>query len=401
MRVIYKMMKKEEIFQAYQDYIMPTYTRTPVIFVKGKGMKLIDIDGRQYLDFFPGWGVSSLGHCHPKVVSAVRDQIDKLIHLPNNYFSAQAARLSKELIYWTFPAKVFLANSGAEANEAAIKLARAYGKGRYEVISFENSFHGRTLATLSMTGQKKYQEAFRPLPEGFKIVAFNDIKAVEGALTEKSVAIILELIQGEGGINIASSDFVSALRKLSDEKKLLLIVDEVQTGLGRTGKMFAYQHYGITPDVLTLAKPLGGGLPIGVMLAERGIADCLTPGSHASTFGGSPLVCKAALAVLRAIQKEKLLANAKEMGEYLKEKLTSLAGKYPLIKEVRGLGLMVGIELNIEGKPIVDACLKNGLLINCTHERVLRLMPALNVEKKQIDKAVNIIDRAMQTITKP
>ena len=401
MRVIYKMMKKEEIFQAYQDYIMPTYTRTPVIFVKGKGMKLIDIDGRQYLDFFPGWGVSSLGHCHPKVVSAVRDQIDKLIHLPNNYFSAQAARLAKELIYWTFPAKVFLANSGAEANEAAIKLARAYGKGRYEVISFENSFHGRTLATLSMTGQKKYQEAFRPLPEGFKIVAFNDIKAVEGALTEKSVAIILELIQGEGGINIASSDFVSALRKLSDEKKLLLIVDEVQTGLGRTGKMFAYQHYGITPDVLTLAKPLGGGLPIGVMLAERGIADCLTPGSHASTFGGSPLVCKAALAVLRAIQKEKLLANAKEMGEYLKEKLTSLAGKYPLIKEVRGLGLMVGIELNIEGKPIVDACLKNGLLINCTHERVLRLMPALNVEKKQIDKAVNIIDRAMQTITKP
>lgn len=391
-------MKKQEIFQAYQDYIMPTYTRTPVIFVKGKGMKLIDIDGRQYLDFFPGWGVGSLGHCHPKVVSSVRDQIDKLIHLPNNYLSVQQARLAKELIYWTFPGKVFLANSGAEANEAAIKLARAYGKGRYEIISFENSFHGRTLAALTMTGQKKYQEGFQPLPEGFKIVPFNDIKAVERALTDKAIAIIIELIQGEGGINVAASDFVSALRKLCDEKKLLLIVDEVQTGLGRTGKMFAYQHYGIVPDVMTLAKALGGGLPIGVMLAKREIADCLTPGSHASTFGGSPLVCKAALAVFRAIQKEKLLANAKEMGEYLKEKLTNLAGKYSLIKEIRGLGLMVGIELNIEGPPIVEECLKNGLLINCTQRKVLRLMPALNVNKKQVDKAVGILDRALTKV---
>lgn len=391
-------MKKQEIFDCYRDYIMPTYARAPVIFVKGKGMKLIDIDGRQYLDFFPGWGVGSLGHCHPKVVSAVRDQIDKLIHLPNNYLSVQAARLAKELIYWTFPGKVFLANSGAEANEAAIKLARAYGKGRYEIISFENSFHGRTLAALTMTGQKKYQEGFQPLPEGFKIVPFNDIKAVEGALTEKAVAIIIELIQGEGGINLAASDFVSALRKLCDEKKLLLIVDEVQTGLGRTGKMFAYQHYGITPDVLTLAKALGGGLPIGAMLAKREIADCLTPGSHASTFGGSPLVSKAALAVFRAIQKEKLLANVKEMGGYLKEKLADLAGKHSLIKEVRGLGLMVGIELNIFGEPIVEECLKNGLLINCTQRKVLRLMPALNVNKKQVDKAVNILDMALNKV---
>jgi predicted acetylornithine/succinylornithine family transaminase len=332
------------------------------------------------------------------VVSAVRDQIGKLIHLPNNYLSAQAARLAKELIYWTFPGKVFLANSGAEANEAAIKLARAYGKGRYEIISFENSFHGRTLAALSMTGQKKYQEGFHPLPEGFKIVPFNDIKAVERALTDKAIAIIIELIQGEGGINLAASDFVSALRKLCDEKKLLLIIDEVQTGLGRTGKMFAYQHYGITPDVLTLAKALGGGLPIAAMLAKRGIADCLTPGSHASTFGGSPLVCKAALAVLRAIQKEKILANAKEMGEYLKEKLTNLAGKYSLIKEIRGLGLMVGIELNIEGKQIVEECLKNGLLINCTQRKVLRLMPALNVNKKQVDKAAGILDRVLTKV---
>ena len=377
---------------------MPTYTRTPIIFVKGKGMKIIDIDGRQYLDFFPGWGVSSLGHCHPKVVSAVRDQIDKLIHLPNNYLSAQAARLAKELIYWAFPGKVFFANSGAEANEAALKLARAYGKGRYEIISFENSFHGRTLATLTMTGQAKYREGFQPLPEGFKVVAFNDIRAVEKALTDKTIAIIIELIQGEGGINIANNDFVLALRKLCDEKKLLLMVDEVQTGMGRTGKMFAYQYYGITPDVLTLAKALAGGLPIGVMVAKKEIADTLTAGKHASTFGGSPLVCKAALAVFRAIQKEKLLTNAKEMGGYLKEKLAGLTRKHSMIKEVRGLGLMIGIELNREGKPIVEECLKNSLLINCTHEKVLRLMPALNVNKKQIDKAVGILDRAITKV---
>lgn len=392
-------MKKQEILQAYQDYIMPTYTRTPVIFVKGKGMKMVDIDGRQYLDFFPGWGVSSLGHCHPGVVAAVRDQIDKLIHLPNNYLSLQQAKLARELIYWSFDGKAFFANSGAEANEAAVKLARACGAGRYEIISFENSFHGRTLATLTMTGQPKYQEGFSPLPEGFKAVPFNDINAVEKALTPKTIAIIIELIQGEGGINVAAQDFVLALRKMCDEKKLLLIADEVQTGLGRTGKMFAYQHYGITPDVLTLAKALGGGLPIGVMIAKREIADTLTAGRHASTFGGSPLVCKAALAVFRAIQKEKLLANAQRMGQYLKEKLEGLAKKHRIIKEIRGLGLMLGIKLSLAGKPIVEECLKAGLLINCTQDNVLRLMPALNVNEKQIEKAANIIDRALSIVT--
>ena len=394
-------MKKQEILQAYQDFIMPTYSRTPLIFVKGKGMKLVDIDAKTYLDFFPGWGVSSLGHCHPKVVSAVRDQIDKLIHLPNNYLSAQQARLAREIIYWTFPGKVFFANSGAEANEAAVKLARAYGaaRGRYEIISFENSFHGRTLAALTMTGQTKYQEGFQPLPQGFKIAPFNNIEAVGKALTDKTIAIIVELIQGEGGINIAKKDFILALRKLCDEQKLLLIVDEVQTGIGRTAKMFAYQHYEIRPDVLTLAKALGGGLPIGVMVAKREIADTLSEGKHASTFGGSPLVCKAALAVFRAIQKEKLLNNAFKMGEYLRQQLRGLSGKYAVIKEIRGLGLMVGIELNIAGKDVVEECLKNGLLINCTHDKVLRLMPALNVNQKQIDKAANIIAKALERVT--
>ncbi|TAN59787.1 aspartate aminotransferase family protein [bacterium] len=390
-------MKKQEVFQAYQDYIMPTYSRLPLIFVKGKGMKLVDVDGRQYLDFFPGWGVSALGHCHPKVVSAVREQIGKLIHLPNNYLSLQQARLAKELIYWAFPGKVFFANSGAEANEAAVKLARAYGSkdGRYEIISFKNSFHGRTLAALTMTGQSKYQEGFQPLPAGFRSVPFNDIKALKETVTEKTVAVIIELIQGEGGINVADKDYIVSIRKLCDEKKLLLIIDEVQTGIGRTGKMFAYEHYGIAPDVITLAKALGGGLPIGVMIVKKEMADILTAGKHASTFGGSPLVSKAALAVLKAIQKEKLLANVRKMGGYLKESLLELAGRHKAIKEIRGIGLMLGVELAIEGKPIVEECLNHGLLINCAQGNVLRLLPALNVEKKQIDRAVNILDRAL------
>lgn len=389
-------MKKQEILQAYSDYIMPTYARIPLIFVKGKGMKLIDIDGKQYLDFFPGWGVSSLGHCNPKVVAAIRDQVDKLIHLPNNYISTQQAKLAKEIIYWSFDGKVFFSNSGAEANEGAVKLARAYGKGRYEIISFENSFHGRTLTTLTMTGQTKYQEGFSPLPEGFKIVPFGDINAVKQAISDKTIGIIIELIQGEGGINVASSDFVLGLRKLCDEKKLLLIIDEVQTGIGRTGKMFAYEHYGITPDIMTLAKALGGGLPIGAMVAKRAIADTLTAGRHASTFGGSPLVCKAALAVFKCIQKEKLLDNASKMGAYLKEKLLVAADICHAIKEVRGLGLMIGIELNMPGGKIVEDCITRGLLINCTHDKVLRMMPALDVTKKQIDKAVDILSKALK-----
>ncbi len=394
-------MKKAEVFQAYQDYIMPTYTRQPLIFVKGKGMKLIDIDGKQYLDFFPGWGVSSLGHCHPDVVSAARDQIDKLIHLPNNYLSAQQAKLAKEIIFWSFKnGKVFFANSGAEANEAAVKLARAYGKGRYEIISFTNSFHGRTLAALTMTGQVKYQEDFKPLPEGFRTVAFNDLEAVKKAVTDKTVGIIIEFVQGEGGINVADKDFVLALRVLCDEKKLLLIADEVQTGIGRTGKMFAYEHYGITPDIITLAKSLGGGLPIGAMVARQEVADILTAGKHASTFGGSPLVSKTALAVFRAIQKEKLLANTQKMGEYLKEKLSGLAKKYAVIKEARGLGLMIGIELIMPGKAIIEECIKEGLLINCTQENVLRLMPALNVTRKQVDKAVGILERVLNKVAR-
>jgi acetylornithine/N-succinyldiaminopimelate aminotransferase len=392
-------MKKEEVFDTYKEYIMPTYTKFPLIFVKGKGSRLWDIHSQVYLDFFPGWGVGNLGHCHPKVMSAVREQISKLIFIPNNYYHIPQARLAKEIVYWTYPAKVFFCNSGAEANEAAIKFSRKFGKGqRYEIITFENSFHGRTLATLAATGQKKYQNGFSPLPQGFKIVKFNVIEEVKKAINDKTVAIMLELIQGEGGINVADKDFVLELRKICDEKDLLFIIDEVQTGMGRTGKLFCYQHYGITPSIMTLAKALGGGLPIGAMVVKKEIADTLEPGSHASTFGGGPVICKAALAVFRAIQKEKLLTNAQKMGEYLFLKISVLKNKYPIIKDTRGMGLMLGIELGIEGKPIVEKCIEKGLLINCTHDKVLRLMPALNITKKEIDKAITILDSILKGV---
>ncbi len=391
-------MKAQDIFESYKENIMPTYSKVPLIFVKGKGMKLVDIHGNVYLDFFPGWGVGSLGHCHPKVMSAVRDQVSKLIFIPNNYYHLAQANLARELNFWAFSSKVFFCNSGAEANEAAIKFSRKFGKGRYEIITFENSFHGRTLAALAATGQKKYQEGFQPLPEGFKSVAFNDIEALKNAITDKTVAIMIELIQGEGGINVAEKGFVKELRKICDEKNLLLIIDEVQTGVGRTGKMFCYQNYDITPDIMTLAKALGGGLPIAAMLVKKEISDTLGPGMHASTFGGSPLVCKAALAVLRAIQKEKLLKNTMEMGDYLKKQLENLKQKYGVIREIRGMGLMWGMELNISGKSLVEACLNKGLLINCTHDTVIRLMPALNVTRKQVDQAIKIIEAGLKEV---
>ena len=273
-------MKAKEVLDTYNSYIMPTYTKVPLIFVKGKGSRLWDIHNRAYLDFFPGWGVGNLGHCHAKVIEAIRDQASKLIFIPNNYYHLPQAKLAKELAFWTYPAKVFFCNSGSEANEAAIKFARKFGNGRYEIITFENSFHGRTLAALAATGQKKYQEGFAPLPAGFKTVKFNDLEALKSAITDNTVAVMLELIQGEGGVNVASKDFVLGLRKICDERKMLLIVDEVQTGVGRTGKLFCYQHYGIVPDLMTLAKALGGGLPIGALIARKEIADTLGRGMH-------------------------------------------------------------------------------------------------------------------------
>jgi len=394
-------MTKDDIFQAYSACIMPTYTKVPRIFVKGKGMKLVDIDGKEYVDFFPGWGVGNVGHCHSAVLCAVRDQLGKLIHLPNNYFHPAQAKLAAELVRQSFPGKVFFGNSGAEANEAAIKLARAWGAGgpgpaRYEIITFKNAFHGRTLATITATGQAKYQKGFAPLVEGFVTnLPFNDFEAVERAKTGKTVAVMMELVQGEGGVNVAIPEFVRKVRAFCTANRLLLIVDEVQTGMGRTGRMFGYQHYGVTPDIMTLAKSLGGGLPIGVAVAHQDVADTLKAGMHASTFGGGAVVCRAALGVLKAIQKDKMLANVGRMAPYLFERLEALRNKHAVIKEVRGLGLMIGVELEKPGAPVYEKCLEKGLLINCTHETVLRLMPALNVTKKQADFALGVLDEAL------
>ncbi len=393
-------MKKQEVFDNYEKYILGTYTRVPYIFIKGKGMILTDIDGKKYLDFFPGWCVNNVGHCHPKVMAAVRDQIGKLIFVPNNVYHLHQAKLAKEIISHAFPGKVFFCNSGAEATEGAIKLAHAYGKGeRFEIITMLNSFHGRTMGAISATGQEKYQQGFAPLVPGFKHIAFNDLDVLKKTITDKTVAIMLEPVQGEGGINIASKEYIQAIRKICDDKNILLIFDEVQTGMGRTGEMFAFKHYGITPDIMTLAKSLGGGFPIGALVVKDKFTNVLKPGMHASTFGGGPVICKASLGVFKAIKSEGMLKNTKVMGAYLLEKLQQLKEKFNCILEIRGLGLMVGVELSLEGKAIVDECFKNGLLINCTQGKILRIMPALNVNKKQIEKAIRILDKALTTVT--
>lgn len=396
-------MTKDEIFESYNNYVLPTYTRIHAIFVKGKGMTLIDVSGKKYLDFFPGWGVNNVGHCHPKVMAAVRDQINKLIHIPNNLYHPYQGKLAKEIIKASFPGKVFFGNSGAEAAEGAIKLSRAYGKtkgGRFEIITMQKSFHGRTMGALSATGQPKHQEGFDPLLPGFKTVPFNDLQALKAAITPQTIAIMIELIQGEGGINIADKNYVQGIRKICDEKDILLIFDEVQTGMGRTGEMFAFKHYNVIPDAMMLAKALGGGLPIGALVINEKFTNVLKPGMHASTFGGSPLVCKAALGVFKAIASDKMLPNTKKMGGYLLEKLGVLKQKFNCILEVRGIGLVVGIQLSIEGKNIVENCFEQGLILNCTQGNVLRIMPALNVTKKQIDKAVYILEKAFTNLEK-
>jgi acetylornithine/N-succinyldiaminopimelate aminotransferase len=390
-------MKKEDVLQNYNNYVVGSYTRSGIVFVKGKGSYLWDIDGKKYLDFFPGWGVSGLGHCHPAVVKAIKEQSETLIHIANNHYHPWQGLLAKRLSELSFGGKAFFCNSGAEANEAAIKLTRLYGRnrGRYKIISMENSFHGRTLATVTMTGQKKYSEPFEPLPAGFLSVPFNDFDALKSAVDEETAGVIIEPVQGEGGINVAEREYLKKVRALCDEKGIVLIFDEVQTGFGRTGEFFAYQNFGIVPDIMTLAKTLGGGFPVGAMLAKRELADLMVPGTHASTFGGSPLACASCLAVIETIEKEKLLKNVREMGEYLYQKLLYLKDKYPLITKVKGLGLMRAMELEGEGNWLVSLCAEYGLLINCTHGNVIRIMPAITVNKDEIDEGIEIIDRCL------
>ncbi|MCK9244512.1 MAG: aspartate aminotransferase family protein [Candidatus Marinimicrobia bacterium] len=379
----------------FDNYVLQTYRRFPITLVKGRGMQVWDENGAEYLDFFPGWGSGNIGHCHPKVVAALHEQLDKIMHVPNVYYNEKQGELAKIIVSESFDGQVFFCNSGAEANEGALKLVRKRNPHKKTIITLNNSFHGRTLATVTATGQTEYQKGFDPLLGGFVYCNINDCAMLENLMNENVAAIMLEVVQGEGGITAVTPQFLHTARELCNHFDAILIIDEVQTGVGRTGKMFAYQHYNVQPDVMTLAKSLGGGMPIGAFVVARKYCEILQPGTHGSTFGGSPLACAAGIATFQAIHEENMLKNAVEMSAYFRQKLEDLKSKSALIREIRGLGLMLGVELTKPGAEIVDKCRAQNLLINCTHQTVLRIMPAINVTKTQIDKAVAIIAKAL------
>ena len=396
-------MKTNDIQKLYEQYIMPTYTRVPVCLVKGKGTRVWDLEGKEYLDLFPGWAVSGIGHCHPIVVNAIKEQARKILHVANNFLNPKQAELAKVISEASFPARIFFCNSGAEANEGAIKFAKKYGSetGRFEIITMKNSFHGRTLAAMRATGQDKFHQGFQPLMEKFLHADFNDLESVKKLVTDKTIAIMLEPIQGEGGVCVATREFLQGLRKLCDEKDMLLILDEVQTGMGRTGKMFAYQHYDLEPDIMTLAKTLGGGVPIGAFVVNRKIPkEVLIAGMHGSTFGGNPLVCAASLAVFKAIKKEKLLANTIRMGELLEQEFEKLKAKYPVIESTRGIGLMRGMKLKEPSAPYANEAREQGLLINATQGDILRVMPPMTVSAKEIKLSMKILENIFMKLSK-
>lgn len=394
-------MNTEEVIAQFNQYVIGNYGRLPRVIVKGQGNLLWDLDGNEILDMFPGWAVSGIGHCHPRVVEAIQKQAAELIHMDNTFYNIPQGRLAQLLSERAFGGKCFFCNSGAEANEAALKLARKHTpKEKYKFITAERSFHGRTFATITATAQPKYQEGFLPLVPGFEYVPFNDIDALAEAFTDEVAGVMIEPVQGEGGINPATPEYMQTIRDLCDEHGAMMILDEVQTGMGRTGRWFGYQHYEVVPDIITMAKALGGGTAIGAMMARPEVAASLVPGTHASTFGGNPLACAAAIAVIEAVEEDRLLENARTMGEYAAGKLRSLKSKYPIIDHIRGLGLMIGIQLTEPGAGIVSRCLEKGLRINCTQTSVLRFMPSMTISAAEIDRAVQILDEVLQSEVK-
>jgi len=393
-------MPTEDLRREAERVLMPTYAPSPISIVRGRGSRVYDLEGREYLDFVAGIAVNTLGHAHPDLVAAIQKQAQHLLHASNLYYTEPQVKLAKALVDHSFAKKVFFCNSGAEANEAAIKLARRYahqkhGPDRYEIITMLNSFHGRTMATLTATGQEKVQKGFEPLLPGFKYVPLNDFPGLEKALSAKTAAVMLELVQGEGGVHVADRTYLKSLRELCQQHDVLLVFDEVQTGMGRTGTLFAYEQLGVHPDIMTLAKGLGGGVPIGACLATDEVAAAFSPGAHASTFGGNPLACAAALAVLRVLLEGRVLEQSRRMGDYLAKGLLDLKDRLHIVKDVRGLGLLQGMELTIEGKPVVDDCLARGLLINCTMERVLRFVPPLIITQHEIDRLLDTLSQIL------
>ncbi len=396
-------MESKELINTEQDYMVRTYKRPAMVLDHGEGMKVWDLEGKEYYDFIGGIAVNSLGYSHPKIVQAICEQAGKIIHCSNLFYNAPQILLGKKLVELSCGDRVFFTNSGAEANEAAIKLAAKYfkeqEKDKFKIIYMKNSFHGRTIATVAATGTYKYQKDYLPLLPSFKEAVFNDLKSVYEAYDEKVAAIIVEPIQGEGGINIGTEDFLEGLRDFCDNKDMLLIFDEIQCGLGRTGKMFGYEHYGVEPDIMTLAKPLAGGLPLGAMIAKERVASVFKPGDHGTTFGGNPVACAAALAFLEVLQDDNLLMECQLKGEYFQEKLEEMKQKFPdLIKEIRVIGLMVGLEITKEGSAIVEKMLKKGFLINCTAEKVLRFLPPLIVEENEIDLLIKALEEVLKDV---
>jgi acetylornithine/N-succinyldiaminopimelate aminotransferase len=385
-----------------RKYYMQVVGRTPVTLVRGQGVRVWDDEGRSYLDFVAGWAVDSLGHAHPVVAEAVAAQARTLIHTSNQFFTVPQVQLAELLVQHSCLDRVFFANSGAEANEGAAKLARRYGKlrlnGAYEVITTLNSFHGRTLAMMAATGQAKFQEPFAPLPAGFVNVVYNDIEAIKSATTPQTCAVMLEPLQGEGGVNVPDEDYLAAVRDWCDQKGMLLILDEIQTGLGRTGTLFAYERYGVEPDIMTLAKGLASGIPIGALLAKEAVS-VFSAGEHGSTFGGNPVACAAGYATLKFIIENNVPAQVGALGEHLMAGLRKLRQQHPSVTDVRGRGLLVAVQFGEDiATAVAQACLERGLLVNRLKPNALRFMPPLIISQDEIDEALDILDKALASV---
>ena len=392
-------MEFTEIKELFDNYVIGNYPRHPIAFVRAEGSHVWDSEGNRYIDLMPGWGTTVLGHCHPRLVTALQRQAGMLLHVDNTFYIPPQGELARVISERSFGGKCFFCNSGTEAVEAAIKLARLHkqDEGRYKIITLRDSFHGRTMGAITATGQEKYHKGYLPLVPGFSHVPMNDLDAIREAADDETCAVMMEPIQGEGGINMAGEEFMRSLREFCDEQGMLLILDEVQSGVGRTGKWFGYQNYGIEPDVMTLAKALGSGMPIGAMVATPEVSASLVPGTHASTFGGNPLACAAGLATFRTIEEEGLLETCRETSGYVFERLNDMADRYSMIREVRGRGMMVGMELDRPGKAIFQYCLnEKRVRINCTHDTVLRLLPALNVPRELLVEGLEAIEEGLR-----
>jgi predicted acetylornithine/succinylornithine family transaminase len=396
-------MMQEELIKKEAQYLANTYTRFPIVITKGEGCWLWDLNGHRYLDFLSGIAVCGLGHGHPNVVEALTAQAKKLLHVSNLFYTEPQIKAAEMLVEHSFGDKVFFCNSGAEANEAAIKLARRYswkkyGEGRSTIIAMENSFHGRTMATLSATGQPKFHEGFAPLHPGFVHVPFNDMNALQKHIDKKTCAVMIELIQAEGGVYVANKEYIKKARDITKKQDVLLIFDEVQTGMGRTGKFFAYEHYGVEPDVMSLAKALGNGFPVGAMVAKDAVMRAFEPGTHASTFGGNPMAASAVIATINTLLEENVIKNCTEVGKYLYNGLTALKKKFPFVVDIRGMGLIWGIEVTVNGDEIVKEFLKEGVILNCTKGKILRLAPPLVVKKEEVDIFLEMASRIFERI---